>query len=183
MANGGIKKLVFIDTETTGLDPDKHEIIELGAIIAEYDPETKKLIEKEIIDLKIKPEHIETAEAVALRINGYNDADWIFAVDLKSAMQKLQKSSEGGIMIAHNMAFDYLFLEHAFRKTGIENKMHYHKIDTISVAFAKLGGVDDIGKYSMYALCDRFGIKNQKAHSAYSDTRALFELFQKLMSL
>jgi len=177
------KKLIFIDTETTGLNPDNHEIIELGAIVAEYDPETKMLVEKEIIDLKIKPEHIETAEAIALRINGYNEADWIFAVDLKSAMQKLQKVSEGGIMIAHNMAFDYLFLEHAFRKTGVENKMHYHKIDTISVAFAKLGGVDDIGKYSMYALCDRFGIKNQKAHSAYSDTRALFELFQKLMSL
>lgn len=177
------KKLVFIDTETTGLDPDKHEIIELGVIIAEYDPETKALIEKEIIDLKIRPEHIETAEAVALRINGYNEADWIFAVDLKSAMQKLQKASEGGIMIAHNMSFDYLFLEHSFRKAGVENKMHYHKIDTISVAFAKLGGVEDIGKYSMYALCDRFGIKNQKAHSAYSDTRALFELFQKLMSL
>ena len=35
-----LSKGVVIDTETTGLDPDRDAIIELGMILFEFDPET-----------------------------------------------------------------------------------------------------------------------------------------------
>ena len=41
-------------------------------------------------------------------------------------------------MVGHNVAFDHSFLEKAFEDMGIENTMHYHKVDTISLAYALL---------------------------------------------
>ena len=60
--------LAFIDVETTGFDPETQEIIELGVVIAR--PTGDDAMDYEIvdeIDLKIKPEHIETADPQALR--------------------------------------------------------------------------------------------------------------------
>ena len=81
--------LAFIDTETTGLDPNKHEIIELAVVIARQVPREGKGPSLEIIEeceWKIKPQRIELAEEAALRVNGYNEVDWMFAVDRKKAM-------------------------------------------------------------------------------------------------
>ena len=41
-------------------------------------------------------------------------------------------------MVGQNVSFDFAFLEYAFTKTKIKNSMHYHKLDTISIAWAKL---------------------------------------------
>lgn len=178
--------LAFIDTETTGLDFDKHEIIELGCVIVaqtweEGKPPSFEIVEE--LDLKIKPERIEDADPVALRVNGYDPADWVFAYSLKEAMTIVSEKTKDCIMVAHNMPFDFAFIQKAFMKTGIENKMHYHKLDTISMAFAKLHGNAEIDKFSLRFLCERFGIDNKKAHTALSDSRATFELYQKLMQL
>jgi DNA polymerase III epsilon subunit-like protein len=70
------KKLAFIDLETTGMDPLKHEIIEIGCLLAKLD-DKGQYVELESFELKVKPEHIETAEQEALRVNGY-DEDHIF---------------------------------------------------------------------------------------------------------
>ena len=76
------KNLAFVDVETTGLNPDTHEIIELGCVIVSQEgvgsgkPSFKIIGE---IDIKIKPEHIENADPVALRVNGYDEVDWVFA--------------------------------------------------------------------------------------------------------
>jgi DNA polymerase-3 subunit epsilon len=135
------------------------------------------------LNLKIQPKNLEKAEPQALRINGYNEADWLFAVSLEDAIKELSKKTDGAIFIAHNVTFDYGFIENAFKKTNVENKMHYHKIDTISLAFGILHSSDDLGKLSLKALCEKYGIENKRAHSAFADAYATYEVFKKLMNL
>lgn len=173
--------LAFIDIETTGLDRDNHEIIELGAIIARMKDGEFIVIDE--LNLKIQPKNIEKAEPQALRINGYNEADWLFAVSLEDAMKELAKKTDGAIFVAHNVTFDYGFIESAFKKTNTENKMHYHRLDTISLAFGILHSNDDISKLSLRALCEKYGIENKRAHSAFADAYATYEVFKKLMNL
>ncbi len=173
--------IAFVDIETTGLDRDNHEIIELAVVIAKM--KDGELVVSDQLDLKIQPNHIETAEEQALRINGYNPADWLFAVSLEEAIREFAKKTDGAVFAAHNVTFDYGFIEKAFKKTNIENKMHYHKLDTISLAFGILHTNDDIGKLSLRALCEKYGIENKKAHSAFADAYALYEVFKKLMNL
>ncbi len=177
--------LAIIDTESTGLNPEVHELISIGVVLVNQDWSEKnpKFEEIEEFELKIKPEHIETADPVALRVNKYDPADWVFAYTLPEAMKILSKKTAGAIMVSHNIVFDYAFLEKAFTKTGEENKMHYHKLDTISLAFAKLHGKKDVDRFSLRNLTEYFGIENKNAHTALSDARATFLLFKKLMSL
>ncbi len=173
--------LAFIDVETTGFESDTAEIIELAVVIAKL--KDGELVVTDQLDLKIRPEHIERADAQALRINGYNEADWLFAVSLEDAMKSFADKTEGAIFVAHNLAFDYSFIKQAFKTTGIENKMHYQKFDTISIAFAMLHENDDMNKLSLKALTEYYGVENKKAHSAFADSYATYELFKKMFKL
>lgn len=180
------QNLAFIDTETTGLDPENHEIIQIGCVLVSQNQDADGNQVYEIVEefeLKVKPEKIENADKVALRINGYNEADWVFAYTLKEAMQIFSDKTKDAIMVAHNMPFDFAFLLKAFSTTKVENKLHYHKLDTISIAYAKAKKRDDISRFSLRFLCEVFKIDNKKAHTALSDCRATFELYKKLMSL
>ena len=98
-------------------------------------------------------------------------------------MEIFTKKVKDSIMVGHNVSFDSLFLEYAYAQTSIPNSMHYHKLDTISIAWAKLHREPDLEYFSLREMCVRFGIKNERAHTALSDARATFELYKKLMEL
>lgn len=170
--------LAFIDIETTGLNLVKHEIVEIGVVIT-----TPTLQVVEEFELKIKPEHIENADPVSLKISHYNPTLWRSGLTPKQAMKILSKKVKNCIMVGQNVAFDSGFLEYTYSKTGITNSMHYHKLDTISIAWAQLHKEPNLEHFSLRELCIRFGIKNDKAHTALSDARATFELYKKLMEL
>ncbi len=177
--------LAFIDLETTGLDPKKHEIIELGCLIVKQIPNPNgrgpnlEVIEE--LELKIKPKHLETAEPEALKINGYNEMEWLFAVELEQAMKVLAEKTKDCIMVGQNVFFDWSFLKEAFEQTGIENKMHFHRIDLISMAFAKLYHDQSLERYNLRALAEFFGVENSRAHTALADIKATFEIYKKLL--
>jgi len=170
--------LAFIDIETTGLNLTKHEIIEIGCVLT---TPTLQVIEE--FELKIKPEHIENADSVSLKVNHYNEESWKDAYNLEKAIKIFSKKAKDCIMVGHNVAFDSGFLEYTFNKTNLANNMHYHKLDTISIAWAKLHKEPDLEHFSLRELCVRFGIKNERSHTALSDARATFELYKKLMEL
>jgi DNA polymerase-3 subunit epsilon len=176
------KKLAFVDIETTGFDVEKQEIIEIGVVIVSQ----KEGILGDVVEeweVKIQPEKIENADPEALSINGYNEAEWMFAVNLKQAMETFAEKTKDCVLVAHNVAFDYSFLAKAFSTTGVEDKMFYAKMDTISFAFAKLHKLENSPRLSLGALCDYFGIENERAHTALADTRAMVEVYRKLLEL
>ena len=168
----------FIDIETTGLDLVLHEIIEIGVVIT---TPTLEVIEE--FELKIKPKHIKSANKVSLKINHYDKALWKSAYNLSEAMKIFSQKTKDCIMVGQNVAFDSGFLEYGFAKNKIANNMHYHKLDTISVAWAKLHKDPSLEHFSLRELCKRFGIENEHPHSALSDARATYELYKKLMEL
>ncbi len=178
--------LAFIDLETTGLDAERHEIVEIGCIIAHQIERSGRGPAIEIIeefDVRVKPEHLETSDPEALKINGYNEMDWVFAVDLTQAIKQLADKTENAMLVAQNVAFDWLFLEKAFVKTGVPNKMDFHRIDLLSMAFAKLYNDPRAQRFSLRALCEYFEIKNDKAHTALADIRVTYEIYKKLLEL
>jgi DNA polymerase III epsilon subunit-like protein len=180
-----VHNLAFIDTETTGTDANLHEIIELAVIIVKQTPREGRGPKLEIIEeceWKIKMERPEKAEEQALRVNGYNEVDWMFAIDRKKAMQEFAKKTESCSFVSHNLVFDYAFIQKAFEETGVENRMHYAKLDTISMAFARLYDAPQADKFSLRALCELLKVENSKAHTALADTRALVGVYRKMMN-
>ncbi len=177
--------LVFIDTEASGLDVTKHELLEVAVIRVSQDWEsgTPEFVVVDEWVTKIIPEHIETADPASLRVNGYTVNNWKNAVPLRDALQTFSEKTKDAIMVAHNVSFDAEFIDTALAKHSIPNTMHYHRLDTVSMAHAVLKDSPDTTRYSLGELCKRFGIVNKQAHTALSDSRATFELFKKLLAL
>jgi DNA polymerase III epsilon subunit-like protein len=105
----------------------------------------------------------------------------MFAPDLKNAMDFVSKKLAGTVQVSHNLTFDSAFIEKSFERAGLENPMLRYKLDTISIAFARLYNRRDV-KYSLRYLCDLFQIKNENAHTALADARALYEVYKKMMN-
>lgn len=171
--------LAFIDLETTGFRPDRHEIIEIGCLVLTQ-PDLQIIGE---LDLKVKPEHLETAEPEALAVNGYNSGDWLFAVDLAQALKALNDQAEGAIMISHNITFDWPFLERAYAQTGLPNRLASVRLDLLSIAFAKLYNEERVQRFNLRALADYFGLKNEQQHTAMADIRVSVEIYKKLLAI
>ena len=174
------KNLAFIDIETTGFDVERQEIIEIGCVIVKQVNGVPTDIVDEF-DIKIKPQRINEADAEALAINGYNEAGWMFASELPQAMELFAQKTKECVMVAHNVAFDYSFIAKAFSVTGVENKMFYVKLDSISFAVAKLHNDPEVTRFSLGALCEYFGIENERAHTALADAKATLEVYRKLI--
>ena len=181
------RALAFIDTETTGLDPTRHEVIEIGCVIAVSQPMllgTPTLTIARELEIKIVPEHIETADPGALRVNGYNTRDWSDAIPLQVAMETLVAAVQGAIVVGQNVAFDWSFLVNAAGKTKVplDRAVFYAKLDLGSIARGKFAGQAVVpAKYTLRGLCEHFGIKNEQAHTALSDAKATFEIYKRLL--
>lgn len=175
------KKLAFIDIETTGTNPLKHEIIELACLLAKQNEDGTFSTLSEF-EVKVKPEHIETAEPEALRINGYDESQWLFAHSLEEALKLLNQKIDGeATFIAHNVTFDYSFIVNAYSRLGMKEPF-FHKYDTLTMALVRFRNSEETQRLSLKALCEKFGIVNEKAHTAMADVRATFEVFKRLMS-
>ena len=109
------KRLAFVDLETTGINPFTHEIIEIGCLVAKQN-DNGEWVTVEEFEFKVKPEHIETAQPEALRINHYDESVWMFAHTQEQALQTLSQKCDGCVMVGQNVSFDYAFLAAKFGK-------------------------------------------------------------------
>lgn len=178
--------LAFVDVETTGTDPFKHEIIEIAGIIARQVPQPDRGAKLEIIEefeYKIKPENLEVAEPQALRINGYSDADWLFAPSLKEVMNALSPKLKDTVIVGQNVHFDWNFVNQGFLKSGLPNPMHYHKIDIMPIFFARTYHDPKVQWFNLGSITEYFGLKNDKAHTALADIRVTYEIYKKLLNV
>ena len=129
------RKLAITDIETSGIDPDSHEILEIALLVVDQ----HSLDVLDTLELKVRPDHIETASATALVHNGYNEADWANAVSLAEALRLYASKTKDAVFCSHNVTFDWGFLARAFSQTRVGHEMDYHRIDLFTAAWALLG--------------------------------------------
>jgi len=174
------RPLAITDVETTGLDAQLHEIIEIGLIVVEQD--TLKIIDK--LDVKVKPVHIKTAVKKALEVNGYNEKEWARAWDLKEAMEIYAEKTEKAIFLAQNAYSDWAFINEAFKKTGVEDGMDFHRLDLFSIGWSRKEKFPGLAKLSLSSMCRYFEIEPEPMpHRAGNGVRKNLDVLKKLMSV
>lgn len=168
-----MKKIILIDLETTGLDPQLHEIIEIGAINVDTGSE---------FHIKVQPTHIETANVVAMKVNGYTEEKWEGAVSLAHALVRLGEFvGEGKYMMSYNVSFDRMFIEKAYKECDIEYPFYYHHFDLLTLAWYRLHAGSSL---SLKSVCTQLKLEEEPdVHSALEGCRAAFRVYQKLVYL
>ncbi|MBI4057741.1 3'-5' exonuclease, partial [Candidatus Microgenomates bacterium] len=164
------RPILFIDLEMSGLDPTEHEILEVGALVVDG----KTLEIKKEYEAKVKPEHIETANKTALRLNGYHADKWEKAKPLKEVLLALNKLAPGALVAGFNVTFDWMFLEIAYRRLGIEPEFDYHKLDVLALAWAQILPDKSVKEVKLSEFCRHFGIERTEKHRALSDIKATY---------
>lgn len=169
--------LVFVDCETTGLDPAHHELLEVAAL--RVHPQTLA-VETEVV-LKVRPERIEDADPEALRINGYSEEAWANAVPLDEAMVQLAPVLTGAMLAGHNIAFDRGFLDAAWKRVGHRPEaLDHHALDTATLAWPLLTS-GTIESFSLASVCTHLGIERGEEHKALDDARASLDVARRLL--
>jgi DNA polymerase-3 subunit epsilon len=171
--------LLFVDTETTGLDPTKHEILEVAAI--RTTPDAKQVLTT--YHAKIKPLRIETAEPKALEINKYSAEEWTFdkCVNPEVVVRALMAMSHNTVLVGHNVSFDEGFLTALLRQFYATVPWGYHKIDTVALAWPLFMYTPAEG-VSLEKVCRYLGTTNKPEHRAMNDALACRDVYLSLMS-
>jgi DNA polymerase III epsilon subunit-like protein len=187
MANGtnGYSRLAFLDTETTGAAPGKHELLEVGVVICDV---AAPYGITDSFEAKVKPMRIEDAEPIALEINKYTEAGWADARSEKEVMEEFVYKVRGCSLWGWNVGFDRAFLEPAMNRAGhtLESAgldFTWYDVKVLFMQWAKLTGRDAefAPRYGLNSSARRaFSIENEDAHSALPDAMLTYRMFTRL---
>ena len=159
------KPFVWIDTETSGLDPLVNEVIEIAIVRMNCDgTET-------ILSSKVRMEHPENAHPRALEVNGYSAEAWEGAPSQADLFQIIHDRGllQDCILAGQNVGFDAAFINATFKRLGIDARVDYHLYDTVTLALRDLKPW--LRSVSLVPVCVALGIPTEGAHTALADCR------------
>lgn len=179
------------DIETTGLDSHAHDVIELSLYrLGATGEEAQKT-------WCFKPLTPDTIDLEALRINGHKLDDLLHKtregreryldpsssiVDVENWLADDGFPAEKRFLIGQNVGFDKDRLEQLWIKCNAKGSFPFGRriMDTMQIElfFDFCKGQFAEG-YSLKNLGKKYGVKNEKAHSAAADTKATKEVFEK----
>ena len=175
---------VIIDIETAGFNAKKHALLEIAAVIVEYDANRDLFITERYSSHVIPFKNAELDEA-ALKFNGIDPHHpFRMAVEELEALQTLfnpisqaikRNNCKRAILVGHNPAFDIAFLNAAIHRTKIK-RSPFHPFSTFDTA--TLGGLA-YQQTVLSKIVQSAGLswEDEKAHSALYDAEKTAELF------
>lgn len=157
---------VCIDLETTGLDPKRDRIIEIGAVKVEREKVTGEW------ETFVNPER--KLEERIVELTGIRDEQLAGARKIAEILPELFAFLGDFTLLGHSVLFDFAFL----KKAAVNERLAFERkgIDTLKIARKYL---KDLESRSLESLCRYYNIPH-KAHRALEDARATVLLYQKL---
>jgi DNA polymerase III epsilon subunit-like protein len=177
-----------LDCECTGLDAYKHDVIEVSIL---------RLSDGEQRTWCLKPTNIETISSDALRVNGHKYEDITHQtkygketyLDPKRVIVEIENwtlednlSEKDHFLIGQNISFDRNMLEQLWTKCNAIDSFPFGRryLDTMQFEILMdLAKGTKSESYSLNSIIKKYGIKNEKAHTAAADVKATKEVFIK----
>ena len=164
---------VVVDLETTGLDPVRDQIIEIGAL--------------EVIDGKpgadfttlVQPVTVQPGQFVSpfiTRLTGIGNDQLLEAPRAAEALAALGRFLGDRIVLGYNVGFDMGFLQQGFRKE-LHRALPNDWVDVLPMAQTLFPLWDH---HRLNNLAAWYHVENKEAHRALSDVETTETCFRKL---
>lgn len=157
--------VVVYDTETTGLDLGKDQIIQIAAM--KMDRSGKCV--QEFMRFVIPTTEISKG---ALNTHGYS-LEFLKShggLSITKALKEFSQFVRGAVLVGHNSAkFDRAVVDRQLSECGLpplDIKGEYDTLTLAKLLYPKLKN------HKLNTLCETFGIVNERAHDAFSDVEA-----------
>ena len=160
---------VLLDVETTGLDFNKNELLEIGLIKVEKD----SVIDERDYLLKPLggiPKKIELLTGITEKEVNAN------SIAIEQALKQTMEFIKGNVIIGYNVNFDCMFLKKACDKHKVKCTIRKIK-DVENLAVQKLKDVQD---YKLETVANKLGIQTKQSHRALDDCRLTLDVMKKL---
>lgn len=171
-------QFVVVDIETTGLDPKRNNIIEIGAI------KYKHFRPIDEFQLLVKPpEHTNRKYKFVSKeiteLTGITDDMLSCALDIFQVYPKFEEFLSSQIILGHNVNFDINFLYDSGMKVT-QNPLSNNYIDTLRISRKYL---PELAHHTLTDISNRLGVVNKRAHRALTDCYATAECYIKLCEI
>ena len=154
--------IVVYDTETTGLDLTKDEMVQLAAIRINAQGAVTETFERMIVPT------IPIGEG-AYATHGF-DMEYITThggVTAKEALTEFSAFVKGAVLVGHNsFRFDCPLVARQLKDNGLPPLDIQGEYDTLTIAKQFHG---DLPNLKLSTLCEKYDIVNEAAHNAYGD--------------
>ena len=179
-----MSKLLFVDVETTGLNPDIHGVIQVAALYedkeftAKVNPGKNVTYDKEALKInKIKKKKIKKFPKSNVVLSNF--VRW-----MKEEVSPYDKNDKF-IAVGYNVKFDVEFLHGWARRENFEfmgSYIDWRVIDVLVLArtahyLGQLPGKPE--DFKLGTICELYGI-NGATHDALEDIKATRELFYRI---
>ncbi|MBL8838599.1 MAG: DNA polymerase III subunit epsilon, partial [Alphaproteobacteria bacterium] len=163
---------MILDTETTGLDPAEHRLVEIACIELVNHLPTGRSFQR-----YLNPEREMTEEAQ--RIHGLTDEFLADKPKFADIVDEFLEFVGDAALVIHNADFDMGFLNAELARTKRPAIDRARATDTVTLARRKFPGQPA----SLDALCQRFAIDNTRRtlHGALLDAELLAEVYLELI--
>lgn len=171
-------RLVFVDTEATGLDHRVHQLTEVAWVVREPDgsERTRRFV----------PEHtLDGAEPKALEITRYDEllADEPRTPD-REWVDVLLGDTEGAVLVGVVPDFDARHLLQACQRVGRTPNWDHHLLDVGTLAMPLLAAAPEVPR-GVASLCTSLGVSHDPglAHGALYDAQQTMRCFDRVWEL
>ena len=168
----------FLDCEFGGLDPELHDITEVGVIVTDY-----RLVELAEAQWRVaaRPERIS---AEAAEMFGYDEKLWSTAPHVRQVLTEVAEMLPADTKVVpagQNVRMDVIFLERAYKNCGIPYPFDYHVIDLATLFYSwTLVAGETAAALSLRQAATNAGLLEggAVAHRALEDARLTLECFR-----
>jgi len=170
-----MKRLIVLDTETTGLDVnDGHRIIELGCV---------EIIDRNITSNRFH-KYINPRRGIdegAQSVHGISSEMLENKPEFRSIIDEFLLFIKNSTLVIHNAPFDLGFLSSEFIICGKDKnyfEQHHEILDTLTISRKQYPGK----RNSLDALCSRLEVDNtdRNFHGALLDANLLANVYLKM---
>ncbi|MFZ0772424.1 MAG: 3'-5' exonuclease [Candidatus Sulfotelmatobacter sp.] len=173
------RNLLVLDVETTGSDPQLHEVVEIGAVLLDAD----SLEPLRQFQSLVRPEQFQNSDPRALRIHGLSPERLGTAPPAGEVISRfVDEFGLDFIFCGWNIAFDTQFLRSLFRKAekkALFDAIDYHKVDLWSLLeLAWVSGLYPKEPKSLAEVCQTLHIERSALHNALQDALIAAEVLR-----
>ena len=183
-----MSRLLFLDTETGGIDPNKYSLLTIGLVVWD---KSRGILYKNEVCQKLAEYNIcdEALNINQFDISKFSEKDILTAneiIDIFNFLKLEYFEGYSAIPLAgHNIGFDIDFLKLLYEKEkkDFEKDFSYKTVDTFSILqyLIHMGKLPENINNSTKAF-EFFNIIVNGRHTALGDSIATAELYSKLLS-